>query len=53
VDTGRKTFEVTKYRWRYWAVRECGRLVCVTVYRRGAVEVACRLNAAAEGRDSQ
>jgi hypothetical protein len=38
-------FHVTKYSHRTWAVWEGETLVCVTVYRRGAREVARRLNA--------
>ena len=38
-------YTVRKYRWRFWAVYGVEGLVCVTVYRKGAVEVARRLNA--------
>jgi len=40
-------FTVTRYReGRYWAVRDCaGQLICVCVYKRGALEVARRLDA--------
>ena len=38
-------YTIRKFKWRFWAVY-CGRqLVCVTVYRKGADEVARRLNA--------
>jgi hypothetical protein len=37
------TFTITKH-GRFWAVRDvAGKLVCLCVYRRGAVEVARRL----------
>ena len=37
-------YTVRRYKWRFWAVY-CGpALVCVTVYRKGADEVARRLN---------
>ena len=40
-------YTVKHYRYRFWAVY-CGHeLVAVTVYKRGAVEVARRLNALA------
>ena len=40
-------YYVKPYRYRFFAVW-CGQeLVCVTVYRKGAVEVARRLNALA------
>ena len=38
-------YTIRKYRWRFWAVYCNGELVCVTVYRKGAEEVARRLNA--------
>ncbi len=40
------SFTVTKHRHsRYWAVHDlAGELVCVCVYKRGAVEVARRLS---------
>ncbi len=38
-------YTIRKYRWRFWAVYCDRQLVCVTVYRKGAVEVARRLNA--------
>lgn len=40
-------FTVTRYRHtRYWAVRDrAGQLICVCVYKRGALEVARRLEA--------
>ena len=38
-----KTYTITKY-GRFWAVRDgAGELVCLCVYKRGAVEVARRL----------
>ena len=38
------SYNVTKYS-RFWAVREAtGELVCLCVYKRGAVEVAHRLS---------
>ena len=41
-------FEVQRYRGgRHWCVIHAGELVVVTLYRRGAAEVARRLNAAA------
>jgi hypothetical protein len=36
-------FSVTKYGIRYWAVFEGDTLVCVTLYRKGALEVKRRL----------
>lgn len=42
-----KTFTITR-RGRFWAVRDgAGELVCLCVYKRGAVEVARRLQTAA------
>lgn len=35
---------VAKYGTRYWAVYQGDELICVTVYRRGALEVAHRLS---------
>lgn len=38
-------------RSRYWAVWDCdGTLICITVYKKGALEVLRRLNALAEQR---
>ncbi|MCX7780011.1 MAG: hypothetical protein N2491_03720 [Negativicutes bacterium] len=38
---------IRKYSDRYWAVYdEAGELICVTLYKKGAVEVARRLTAA-------
>jgi len=37
-------YTIRKYKWRFWAVYRGHRLVCVTVYRKGAEEVARRLN---------
>jgi hypothetical protein len=39
----REHFTVTKYGSRYWAVFEGDTLVCVTLYRKGALEVKRRL----------
>ena len=36
-----------RYKWRFWAVYCGAALVCVTVYRKGAREVARRLNSLA------
>ncbi len=33
------TIEITKYRSRHWAVFVDGRLLCVTVYKKGAMAV--------------
>ena len=33
------TIEITKYRSRHWAVLVDGRLLCVTVYKKGALAV--------------
>jgi hypothetical protein len=45
-------YRVEKREWtRWWKVLDpAGELVCLTVYRRGAKEVARRLNVAAKGR---
>ena len=45
-------YRVEKREWtRWWKVLDpAGELVCLTVYRRGAREVARRLNAAEKGR---
>ena len=44
-----KCYTVVRYKGRYWAVYDLeDELVCVTVYRKGAYEVAHRL-AGAEG----
>jgi hypothetical protein len=45
-------YRVEKREWtRWWKVLDpAGELVCLTVYRRGAREVARRLNAAAKDR---
>jgi hypothetical protein len=44
-------FTITRHRHsRYWAVHDpAGELVCVCVYKRGAVEVARRLSVADTG----
>jgi hypothetical protein len=36
-------FTLSKYGLRYWAVFDGETLVCVALYRRGALEVICRL----------
>jgi len=36
---------IRPYNYRFWAVWCASQLVCVTVYRKGAEEVARRLNA--------
>ena len=36
-------FTITKYGNRYWALYEGDALICVAVYRRGAIEVKRRL----------
>ena len=38
-------YTIRHYRYRFWAVYRDRELVCVTVYKRGAAEVARRLNA--------
>ena len=35
---------IAKYGNRHWAVYQGDRLICVTVYKRGALEVAQRLS---------
>ena len=37
-------YHVQHYRYRFWAVYRGHELIAVTVYKRGAVEVARRLN---------
>ena len=37
-------YTVRKWKWRFWAVYCDRQLVCVAVYRKGAEEVARRLN---------
>jgi hypothetical protein len=42
-EGGRTRFTVSRYGARYWAVYEEGELLCVTLYKKGAVAVAKRL----------
>ena len=50
---GLAAYTVRHYRYRFWAVY-CGiELVAVTVYRKGAAEVARRLNAFSANRDGK
>jgi hypothetical protein len=39
----RPTTTIAKYGNRFWAVYQGDELICVTVYKRGALEVAQRL----------
>ena len=39
------TFRMERYGSRFWAIYDGDALVCVTVYKRGAVEVIRRLGA--------
>ncbi len=51
LGAGLAPYTVQHYRYRFWAVY-CGHeLVAVTVYRKGAAEVARRLNALPAARD--
>jgi len=43
--TGREPNYTIERRGRFWALLDNGVLVCITVYRRGAVEVKRRLEA--------
>ena len=46
-------YTIRPYKYRFWAVM-CGpQLVAVTVYRKGAAEVARRLNALTATRNSE
>ena len=40
---GGSVMRIERYGSRFWAVYEFDRLVCVTVYRKGALEVCRRL----------
>ena len=39
LDQKSRTIEITKYGSRFWSVLVDGRLLCVTVYRKGALAV--------------
>jgi len=46
------TIEITKYRSRHWAVFVDGRLLCVTVYKKGAMAVRDALLNGRQGQES-
>jgi len=48
VDGKRTRYRVERYNRRFWCVLDGMILVCVTVYKKGAVEAAARLNALAD-----
>jgi len=54
MDKKSMTIEITKYRSRNWAVLVDGRLLCVTVYKKGAMAVRdALLNGGSKGEQAQ